>query len=282
MTDLGMLNLVTKAFVAGDQVGPAVLVDSNNDPAAFADFMNQSFQENVYVAIDVPHAGPNSWFLSLFSGIANGDQEAMLEFCRGADTLTGGRFTETYFGGNTANMKVSDFFVEVNSTLYLGQYNQRMPDGEVVVTDERTVDYTALQNKLGRTNPNIMQKWSQSWLTKEIPDTAHRLAVRDEVIAGYAGKVEHTDFAERHTFNTELLSTLWNCCLDAGMAPELRYVDAMRGASGGVGAPSFTQYEGLSTSALNTNFSRGGGLGNNRSRGSTLGNNRSGGRWGNR
>lgn len=283
-TDLGMLNYITRAFGGSnpsDPVAPAALVDSTNDPSAFIDFMNASFKEDIYVAIDVPAAGANSWFLSLFTSMANGDVDAMHEFCRAADVLTGGLFTQNYFGGDTSNLKVSDFFAETNSTLYAGQYTARTPDGEVQMVDERTIDYTALQAKLGRTNPAVMQKWSQSWLVKDVPDAAHRLSMRDEVESAYAGKLEHYDFFERHTFMSEMLSALWNSAVQAGLQPELRYIDALRGASSGLSAPAFTTYKGLESGGLNQSFQRTGGLQSATRRNTGFGAGRnSGNRWG--
>lgn len=282
-TDVGLLNMITKTIMVqgSNEPEPVVLLDATGDLQLFVDFMNRSFHEEVHVAIDVPHTGPTSWFIGLYSAMANGDQAAMHEFVRAMDKVTGGSFSRTYFQNYTPQMQlqVNMFFSEVNNVFHMGHYTAKSPDGEPEVRDLRTIDFNYVFARLGRNDPAVMQKWSQSWLVGN--DLAIRLAGRMDIYEACVNKPVVTGYGSRHTLRSELLVAMWNCVTETGLVPELKYVDPLQGASAGLNAPAYMTTSGLNVMNMNSSYGRQ--AGGNKGGGMSLGSiGQNSGRWANR
>lgn len=257
-TDLGTLNLVARAIGDGKgNFGPVDLKSNDIRPEDFISFAQKVLVPQIHVAIDVPHAGPRSFFMGIISAAANGDPVALRALVGHMDKLTGGLFSQRYLKGDSTNVSVGQFFSEVNNTTPGGYAFVKGPDGAPQKVDLRTVDYLYVLNKF-KNDPTTVKKWSQSFLVGEL-EVAKRLGQRMDVLSACFTNVNVNSYYERHTFRSDMLMALFNCMLELKVRPELKYMDPLRDAAGDENAPAFVRQQGLQANGLTAGFQQPGG-----------------------
>lgn len=264
-TDVGILNLVSNVLnvPADKSADPFDLKSNTVQIGDFVNYMYQVFQPDMSVAIDVPRAGPQSWYMNVFSGAAQGNAQAMLELVRAADKLTGNRFSAHFFQGTMVGqqpvLEVGGFFSEVNNTVHNGYYNKQTGDG-VEKRDLRSVDYLYVLNRYGK-----MDKTALDWATSFLVDRTNpyqRMARRKEIIeATVGGKVVFTGFSERHTFSKRFIGALLASCVEAGLKPNFQYNNPLAGANANLAAPSYLGSGLLGAGMMGQGFVTGGNQG---------------------
>lgn len=264
-TDIGILNLVSNVLnVPADKSAEPYDLKSNAVTAGeFVNYMYQVFVPDCSIAIDVPRCGPQSWYLNVLSGAAQGNAGAMHEIVRAADKLTGNRFSAHFFAGTQVGqapiLDVGGFFSETNNTVHNGYFNKQTTDG-VEKRDLRAVDYLYVLNRYGK-----MDKTALDWATTFLIDRTNpfqRMARRKEIIeATVGGKVVFTGFSERHTFSKRFITALLLSCVEAGLKPNFQYNNPLAGANANLAKPGYLDNGLLGAGMLNQGFSTGGGQG---------------------
>lgn len=156
------------------------------------------------LSIDVPIAGPNTWFLNMLREGANGPgYEKLYDTC---EQLTGGEFGKLYLKGNP-------ILAESCEAIHLGYYTDRYGN----VRDIRDIDYLAVSNLVGDKSPELIRQWSDTFNQIHLP-SAIRLTHRHNLLESLTGgTVVITGFAQRITFNGQFLMALVAACSRAGL-----------------------------------------------------------------
>lgn len=277
-TDMGILNVMARAFLVGNEAPPYDLKSNEVSIDDFVRFAQKVFVPQMHIAIDVPHAGPQSFFQGIISAAASNDHAALQALVGHMDKLTGGLFSKSYLNGDTTKLSADMFFSEMHNTTPAGYAYQKGPDDSMVKVDLRQVDYLYVANKF-KNDPTTLKKWSQSFLVGEV-DVAKRLGQRMDVLNACFTNVVVNGYYERHTFRADMLVALLNCMVKLNVRPEMKFIDPLRDAAGDENAPAFVRQPGLQQGMLNSgSFTQAGGLGGAGLGGGGLGNGGLG-RWG--
>lgn len=247
-TDLGVLNTIARAVGINGEYPPYDLKSNDVSPEEFVKFVEKIMVPQMHIAIDVPHAGPKSFFQGIISSAANNDIEALQALVGHLDKLTGGMFSKRYLNGETKKLTAEMFFSETNNTTPAGYAWQKGPDDHLTKVDLRQVDYLYVANKF-KNDPTTLKKWSQSFLVGEL-EVAKRLGQRMDVLNACFTNVVVNGYYERHTFRADMLVALFGCMIELKVRPELRYIDPLRDAASGENAPAFVRQTGLQQGML--------------------------------
>lgn len=258
-TDLGILNVMARAFTINGEAHPYDLKSNDVTTDDFVKYAEKVFVPQMHVAVAVPHAGPQSFFMGIISAAANGDPAALKALVGHLDKLTGNLFSKRYLAASNGKLSAEMFFSEVNNTCPAGYAYQKGPDDNLVKVDLRQVDYLYVANRF-KNDPVTLKKWAQSFLVGEV-DAAKRLGQRMDVLNACFTNVVVNGYYEMHTFRADALVALFNCMVELGVKPELKFIDPLRDASSGENAPAFVRQQGMQQNMLsNGGFSPVGGI----------------------
>lgn len=239
-TDIGFLDLVSDWKRTG-QPAPWDLETATSTPKDFIDYVNAVFLPTVAISIDVPRLGPQSAYMNILSQCARGDATALAFLMSSLDKLSNGRFSQVWQqkkGRNT--LTVEDVFSECNNTIYTGHFPQKVGDTNRMV-DLRHIDTTAVIARFGKQDRTMIDKWAQSFIVQGT-DPAVRMELKRDVINAYTNdSAVITDMADRHSFNTEFLTTIVQCNVENHFNPVLRFNNPLAGANTGLVNPRFMQ-----------------------------------------
>lgn len=245
LRDIGALNI--EANLANDPSGYGIPIDTKVESFRLENLgqlVSSLFQPGLIMSIDVPDAGPNSWFLSMFAAAAKGNTSAQQMIYDSAQDLTNGEFQKYFTMGD-------QMFVDVDNRVHLGHWIDRGG----MKRDIREIDYLAVANLIGSRDPVRCRAWSDTWTRDDYP-LIQRLAERKKIITALTSdSAVITGFANRVTFSAKLMDALTQGCRDAGLVVRIntpltsadfntnrgvaRFAsDALLGASG----RSFNQY----------------------------------------
>ena len=207
--DIGALNI--EGNIEGSATGFGKLYDTKSKSFSLVE-MNTLVQTlvrpNMMVSIDVPKAGPDTWFTSVFKYIRfNGVKEAYERVNSALAYLTNGAFVH-----NNIPM-----FTDVTNKIHGGFY--RTKDG---FEDLRHLSsYLAVANYVNATNqaPAIISQYTNTLYNAAIPTelrAAERKKMLDEMSGGTAVYKQHYD---RLTFTGMFLSNLVGSLRSVGFAP---------------------------------------------------------------
>lgn len=209
--DIGAIGL--EAQFTKDAGGISQRIDTKAatfTPMAFAHLFSMLVRPGLIMSLDVPEVGDSTWYNAVFAAAAVGDANANQAIIDAANYLTDGRFSQIFpAGGRVA--------VDENNRIHLGYYT----DNTGVKKDLREIDYLAILNIQGETDPKIVQDWSDTFTRVEFPLT-QRLAARKKIIVGLFPNAVFTGFACRVTFEVQFLDALAQACAQAGL--EIRAV----------------------------------------------------------
>lgn len=207
LRDIGALNI--EANLLNDPSGFGIPIETKVESFRLENLgqlVSSLFQRGMMMSIDVPDAGPNSWFLSMFAAASKGVTDAQTVIYASCQDLTNGNF-EKYFNTNDT------MFVDVNNRVHLGNWTDR----NGLKRDIRDIDYMAVCNLIGGRDPIRCRAWSDTWTREDYP-LAERLAERKKIIMALTGdSAVFTGFANRVTFSAKFLDALTQACRDAGL-----------------------------------------------------------------
>lgn len=157
---------------------------------------------NLAVSMDVAECGPETWLTSVFLAAARGSADANEAILSAASLLTNGRFN--YAGPTVFNE---------NNRIHMGYY----VDKNGVRRDVRDVDYLAIANMFGETDPVQIREWSDTFTRTEYHQDL-RLAARRQILeSAIGGSVTYTGFAERVTFAGPFMDALEKAVVATGL-----------------------------------------------------------------
>ena len=157
---------------------------------------------NLAISMDVAECGPETWLTSVFLAAARGSADANEAILSAATLLTNGKF----------NYSGPAVFAE-NNRIHMGYY----VDKNGVKRDIRDVDYLAIANMFGETDPVQIRDWSDTF-TRTDYHLDLRMAARRRILeSAVGGSVFYTGFAERVTFAGPFLDALEKAVVATGL-----------------------------------------------------------------
>jgi hypothetical protein len=170
-----------------------------------ARYLTTIFKPNIIVSMDVPDAGPQTWYSRIFAAGARGNVAALRKIVQAANQLTNGAFPSNYDFNN--------IFIDTGNRVHLGYYFNK--DGQK--RDIREIDYVAVANIYGEKDKQKIVDWSDTF-TRTSVDLNIRLAERKKMIEMITdGHCVFTGFGERVTFSGPFLETLVSSIVSAGL-----------------------------------------------------------------
>jgi hypothetical protein len=245
MYDIGKLNY--EANTENNPSGVGAYVDTKT--ASFtldtlATYCSTIIQNGLVISIDVPEAGPQSWYLSVFHAASMGSQQAIDVIMNAANSLTNGNFAKYFQPG-------SQIFTGPSDPVHLGTYL----DKNGAKRDLRDIDYLSVIHLTGDKELNTIRSWGDTFVRTDFPSML-RLSERKRIIMGLTrDSAEITGFANRVTFTSAFLDALANGCRDTNISVRINTpmnaddFNSQRAVAGFVGAglmapsQSFTQYQ---------------------------------------
>jgi hypothetical protein len=207
LSDLGALNI--EANLTNQPGGYGERIDTKAANFTLADLgqlVSALIRPEFSVSIDVPEAGPQTWFTSIFAAAANGKDRAKQAIYRAADELTNGAFAK-YF-----NFQQDAMFENIDR-VHLGYWTDRQGHRR----DLRDIDYLAVANLIGEREPRYIRDWSDTF-TRLQYRLETRLAARKKMIVGLTNETAvFTGFADRVTPSGKFMAALTQGCTDAGL-----------------------------------------------------------------
>jgi hypothetical protein len=245
MSDIGKMNY--EANTENNPSGVGAYVDTKT--ASFtldtlATYCSTIIQNGLVISIDVPEAGPQSWYLSVFNAASMGSQQAIDIILNAANSLTNGNFAKYFQPG-------SQIFAGPSDPVHLGTYL----DKNGAKRDLRDIDYLSVINLTGDKELNTIRSWGDTFVRTDFPSML-RLSERKRIIMGLTrDSAEITGFANRVTFTSAFLDALASGCRDTNISVRINTpmnaddFNSQRAVAGFVGAglmaptQSFTQYQ---------------------------------------
>lgn len=228
--DVGALNV--EANYLGEQAQYGQVIDTKTDTFTLPDlgqYLATIFHPGMLISIDVPEAGPQSWYLEMFAQAAAGNQNAQKAVLKAANDLTNGAF-DKYFDRN------APLFLDVGNRVHLGNWVDRSGQKK----DIRHIDYLAVANLMSR-QPDVIRDWSDTWTRTQYP-LNQRLAARKKMISALTGETaEFRGFAQRVTFSHQFIDALIRACADAGLAARTTTPLSINDLNNQRGVASFVQ-----------------------------------------
>lgn len=208
MADIGALNI--EANMMKDPSGYGIRVDTKSDNFRLEDLgqlVAAMIKPGLMISMDCPEAGPQSWYLSVFSAASMGSQKAYKAIYDAALVLTNGAFGR-YFPEGTP------MFTDTNNRIHNGYYIDKNGQKK----DIRDIDHLAVCNLVGERNPQFIKDWSDTFLRTQYPQPL-RLAARKKMISALTGETAiFTGFSQRVTFTGAFLDALTAGIAEVGLA----------------------------------------------------------------
>lgn len=177
----------------------------------FGNFMRDFFRLNagVIFALDIPEVGPDAFIMDIFRAAASGNGNAIKALENACNNLTGGIYGQkaALAGGNFA------MFIDTGNRIHNGYY--AADTGEL--RDIRDVDLLAVANVLGKTNPQALLDYADSFAagTAQAPiRMSKRLAIIDDVLQG---RQVITGYSGRYIIGPVFLRVLSEACQACGL-----------------------------------------------------------------
>ncbi len=207
ITDIGALNI--DANIANETTGYGTRIDTNTQTFTLGELgslVATMFRPELAISLDVPDAGPSTWYTDLFVAASRGDNSAYNVIYNAANVLTGGRFERHFAMGQS-------MFTDVGNRVHLGYWTNK--NGEKC--DIRDIDHLAVCNIIGEINPTLIREWSDTWVRTQVPAPI-RLAARKKMISSLTNETAiFTGWAERLTFTAAFTGALSNAIRDTGL-----------------------------------------------------------------
>ena len=208
LTDVGALGYENNFTADPAMYGKRVNTKAPDfDLKMLGSLISSLIKPGLVISLDVPEAGPQTWYTSIFSYGAKNKGNAARLIYNAANSLTDGAFGR-HFNTTTGEQ----MFVDVDNKVHLGYYFNK---GEK--RDLRDIDYLAVANLVGEKAPERIREWSDTFTRVNIPWEI-RLAERKNMIDEFTnGSAVYTGYAHRITFSAAFISALVIGCQEAGL-----------------------------------------------------------------
>jgi len=168
--------------------------------------ISTTIHDRLIYAMDIEEVGELSWIHQAYIGSANKDINAYNLIIEAADQLTNGHFRQFFNFGHP-------ICYDNNNRIHMGFY----PDEEGIRRDIRNIDPLGLLNIAGKTDPEVVVKWSESLDNMTIPMEI-RLETRANILKAIFPRVLNIKgYGRRITFDPHFMASLNSACAAAGL-----------------------------------------------------------------
>jgi hypothetical protein len=207
LKDLGALGY--EINLTGDPQAKPDRLDTRS--AEFGDnemrqLINMLIAPKLIYTLDIEEAGELSWIHQTFIAAANGNEDARLAILQAANNLTMGHF-QTLFNAN------APVCYDDQDRIHLGYYYDREGNRR----DLRELDYVAILNLAGKTNPKLVEAWEDTHRNTNIALEVRldqRKAILRQLISG---DIVIKGFARRVSFDNAFLDALSAAIVKSGL-----------------------------------------------------------------
>lgn len=238
--DIGALNY--DANLGNDPSGVGKLVTTSMDQVGRAEllkFINMVVRDGISISVDIPDAGPTTWYTRILSEAMRGNQEARAALVYSFDELTNGAFSRHF----TPAMPL---FADGGERIHLGYYT----DENGVRRDLREIDYLCVATYKGATDIDTVRQWSDTFYSLGI-DERERLDRRLRIAREIAPGLVVTDMADRVTFSKDLIMAATSAIAECGVRPTTNVNNGIDGLQSNRGVANFLSQGLLQTGAVN-------------------------------
>jgi hypothetical protein len=203
MRDIGAIGI--EANLDKNPSGFGSRIDTRSDSFTaqqLASLVQAFIRPNLAISMDVAECGPETWLTSVFLAAARGSGGANEAILSAAQLLTNGKF----------NYSGPAVFAE-NNRIHMGYY----VDKNGVKRDLRDVDYLAIANMFGETDPVQIREWSDTFTRTDYALDLRMHARRRILESAVGGSVFYTGFAERVTFSGPFMDALEKAVVATGL-----------------------------------------------------------------
>lgn len=206
--DIGGLNV--EGNLEGTPTGYGKKYDTKSKTFSVVEmnkFMQTLVKPNLIVSIDIPKAGGETWYTSVFNYVKNGDVGAFSRLMQGINTLTNGGMQ-----GYTAQP-----FMGISNRIHGGFYKTK--DG---LKDVRHLcSYLSISNYIADTaqDPALISQYTNTLYNGSLP-TELRAAERKKYIDEMSNQTAiYKQYHDRLTFTGHFLSAMSNALVSANFSP---------------------------------------------------------------
>lgn len=207
LKDLGALGY--EINLTGDPQAKPDRLDTRS--AEFGDgemrqLINMLIAPKLIYTLDIEEAGELSWIHQTFIAAANGNEDARLAILQAANNLTMGHF-QTLFNA------AAPVCYDDQDRIHLGYYYDREGNRR----DLRELDYVAILNLAGKTNPKLVEAWEDTHRNTNIALEVRldqRKAILRQLISG---DIVIKGFARRVSFDNAFLDALSAAIVKSGL-----------------------------------------------------------------
>ena len=207
LKDLGALGY--EINLTGDPQAKPDRLDTRS--AEFGDgemrqLINMLIAPKLIYTLDIEEAGELSWIHQTFIAAANGNEDARMAILQAANNLTMGHF-QTLFNA------AAPVCYDDQDRIHLGYYYDREGNRR----DLRELDYVAILNLAGKTNPKLVEAWEDTHRNTNIALEVRldqRKAILRQLISG---DIVIKGFARRVSFDNAFLDALSAAIVKSGL-----------------------------------------------------------------
>lgn len=168
--------------------------------------INMLIGQKLIFTLDIVEVGELSWIHQTYIAAANGDENARLTILQAANNLTMGHFQQLFDASKPVCYDDQD-------RIHLGFYYDREGNRR----DLREIDYLAILNLAGKTNPKLVEAWEETHRNIQVP-LEIRLAQRKEILRQLlASEIHVKGFARRVSFDNSFLEALSEAIVRCGL-----------------------------------------------------------------
>jgi hypothetical protein len=168
--------------------------------------INMLIGQKLIFTLDIAEVGELSWIHQTYIAAANGDENARLTILQAANNLTMGHFQQLFDASKPVCYDDQD-------RIHLGFYYDREGNRR----DLREIDYLAILNLAGKTNPKLVEAWEETHRNIQVP-LEIRLAQRKEILRQLlASEIHVKGFARRVSFDNSFLEALSEAIVRCGL-----------------------------------------------------------------
>jgi hypothetical protein len=204
------------------------------DRNKYIQLVQQLCRQDMYVALDAPSVGAESWYTDRFRASAqNTDwgRSKANEIWQAAQDLTGDRFAKAFSNvSRSPSLWLAEPIVLHNGSYVNSQTNERR--------DIRDIDSLAIANVLGANDPTAPARWDATF--EPGADVERALTIRKEMIELVCGgpqNVVYTGYTSRLILNPAVITALLQCATEIGFS--MRFVSPFSQVNGAFGSSGF-------------------------------------------
>lgn len=219
------------------------------DRAKYIQLVQQLCRQDMFIALDAPNVGAESWYMDIFRASAYNNEVGLIyqnRIWKGLQDLTNNRF-----GVNFQNVSNNGhLWLNEPISIHNGYYVNMAGDRR----DIRDIDTLAIGNVIGPSDPTACARWAATFAPGV--DTERALTERKDMIEQVCGgthNVVYTGYSTRLLLNPAVIKALLMCASEVGF--NMRFVSAYQNLGGfGQHAFNFQGATGLSSMNVQSSF----------------------------